>query len=171
MTDPDAPPPEQPPWAPPPTPTPPPSYGAPTPPPPPPGTYPAGPYGAPHPGGQPPYGAYGYPQPRRTPGTAVWALVLGIASIVCCGLFTGIPAIIVGRSAMKEIDRSGGTKDGRGLAQAGFITGIVGTVLGVLAVIAIVISIIVAATTPDQGTSRPQVCRFGPSNTPHCTRT
>jgi hypothetical protein len=44
-------------------------------------------YGAP----QPPYG--GMP-PANHP-RAVLTLVLGILSIPCCGLFTGIPAIIL----------------------------------------------------------------------------
>lgn len=95
------------------------SYGT-TPPPPPPG------YGAPMPG-------YGGP-PQNHP-RAVLTLVLGILSIVCCGLFTGIPAIILGRKGLAEVDASGGTIGGRGMLQAGFICGIVGTVLSVLGVI------------------------------------
>nr|WP_281379721.1 DUF4190 domain-containing protein [Flexivirga oryzae] len=55
-------------------------------------------------------------------------MVLGILSLVCCGLFTGIPAIILGRQAMQEIDSSGGAVGGRGKVKAGFICGIIGTV-------------------------------------------
>ncbi len=67
------------------------SYDNPPPPPPP-------QYGAPMPG------APGANHPRAT-----LILVLGILSIPCCGLFTGIPAIILGNTAKKEIAASGGT--------------------------------------------------------------
>jgi hypothetical protein len=92
------------------------SYGTP-PPPPPPG------YGAPQP-------QYGAPPPNHP--RAVLILVLGIVSLVCCGLFTGIPAWIMGSSAIKEIDASGGAIGGRGMVKAGYICGIIGTVLSVL---------------------------------------
>ena len=39
------------------------------------------------------------------------------------GLFTGIPAMIVGRNAKREIAASGGQLGGEGVANAGFITG------------------------------------------------
>jgi len=64
---------------------------------------------------------------------AIWALVLGILGLVCCGLVGGIPAIILGNMAKKEIDAGQGT--GRGMAQAGFILGIVALALLVLQVI------------------------------------
>jgi Domain of unknown function (DUF4190) len=59
---------------------------------------------------------------------AVPALVLGILSIVLCGLFTGIPAMIMGRSALRDIRASQGKVGGEGLAQGGFWTGLIGTV-------------------------------------------
>ena len=64
-----------------------------------------------YPGGQPGYQQYpsqAQPGGGYTPGMSPfgasteknnlggWALGLGIASLVCCGLFTGIPAIILG---------------------------------------------------------------------------
>jgi hypothetical protein len=63
---------------------------------------------------------------------ALWSMILGIAGLVCCGLFTAIPAIILGHMGKKEIDASGGAQSGRGMAQAGFIMGIIGTVLSVV---------------------------------------
>jgi len=93
------------------------SYDSPPPPPPP-------QYGAPM------SGAAGANHPRAT-----LILVLGILSIPCCGLFTGIPAIILGNSAKKEIAASGGTIGGSGSVNAGFICGIIGTVLSVLGII------------------------------------
>lgn len=100
----------------------PPNYGAPPPPPPPPGGFP--------PSGYPPGGG---PKPSKTNSKAIWSLVLGIAGLLCCGFFTGIPALVLGNTAKKEIDAGNGT--GRGLAQAGFILGIVSIVLGVLGLI------------------------------------
>ena len=60
--------------------------------------------------------------PRRS-GKAVAALVLGILGVVTCGPFAAIPAIVVGRSAQREIDASGGLVTGRGSATAGVVLG------------------------------------------------
>jgi hypothetical protein len=79
----------------------------------------------PMPGAQYPY-AYGQSPPRNHP-QAVPSLVLGILSIVLCGLFTGIPAMVLGRRALREIRGSHGTLGGEGMAQGGFWTGLIGT--------------------------------------------
>lgn len=84
-------------------------------------------YGAP----QPPYG--GMPAPNHPRATLI--LVLGIVSIVCCGLFTGIPAIVMGRKALSEIDAAPGQFGGRGQVNAGYICGIIGTALSVLGIL------------------------------------
>jgi hypothetical protein len=85
-----------------------------------------------------------------TSNKAIAALVLGIASIVAgCAFVTGIPAMVLGRSAMKEADASGGTVGGRGLAQVGFWTGLAGTVIGTLVVAAVVALFWYAADTAD----------------------
>lgn len=102
---------------------PPPSYGqsgyGQTPPPPPPGQY-----GAPG----------GYQQvPSGTNKKAIWSLVLGILGLLCCGFFTGIPAIILGRMAKDETARTG--EGGSGMATAGFVLGIIAVAYGVLQVI------------------------------------
>ncbi|GAB3660908.1 hypothetical protein GCM10027596_20310 [Nocardioides korecus] len=103
-------------------------------PPPPPG----GGYGGP--GG---YGGGGYGAvPQGTNKKAIWALVLGILGLVCCGFFAGIPAIVLGRSAQREIDASGGAQSGRGMATAGFILGIIGVVWGVIYLILVVTGVI-----------------------------
>jgi uncharacterized membrane protein YjgN (DUF898 family) len=62
---------------------------------------------------------------------AATALVLGIVAVVVCGL-VGPFAWSVGRSTLAEIDASGGRWGGRGQAQAGYVLGIIGTVLLVL---------------------------------------
>jgi hypothetical protein len=102
--------------------------------------------GQPYPGQQPysspQYGApqqnnpyTGPPAPAGDHQRATLIMILGILSIPCCGLFTGIPAIIMGRMALQEIDSSGGAISGRGKVNAGFICGIIGTVLSVVGII------------------------------------
>ena len=63
-------------------------------------------------------------------GLGVWALVLGILSIVCCGYLAGIPAIILGVQS-KNAQAEGKATNGN-LGQVGMILGIIGCVLGVL---------------------------------------
>src|SRR3954447_15099265 len=109
-------------------------------------------YGQPPYSGQPqypPYGQPGYPVPSYAAappneGMAIAAMVIGIASFVmACGYGIGLlgspVALVLGRVSMKKIDASGGQLGGRGFAQAGFIMGIIGTVLLVLVVIAVVV--------------------------------
>jgi hypothetical protein len=64
----------------------------------------------------------------------VWSLVLGILGVLCCGFLTGIPALILGKMAQKEIDATGGGQ-GRGMATAGFVLGIIAIALGILNII------------------------------------
>jgi uncharacterized protein DUF4190 len=84
------------------------------------------------------------PPPGAAPANntkAVIALVLGILSLVCCGFFSGIPAIFVGRSELKDIDEGRSIEANRTLAKLGFILGLIGTILsclGALAYIAII---------------------------------
>jgi hypothetical protein len=75
----------------------------------------------------------------------VTALVLGILGLVLCGPFTAIPAIIVGRNTIREIDASQGRLDGRGMAQAGFVLGIVGTVLAALGLLLVLVVFVFGA--------------------------
>ena len=95
------------------------SYGTPPPPP--------GGYGAPQPG----YGA----QPQSNSVMAIIALVTGILGVIPCfwGCFVfSIAGVVLGLLGKKEIADSGGTKKGAGLAQWGFILGIIGIVLGLI---------------------------------------
>jgi hypothetical protein len=119
-----------------------------------------GPYGSPAPGGPPPFpGGQPYPgaQPYQTgqpyptgqtyPGAAygapayypknnlaVWSLVLGIAAFVLsCGLFTGIPAVIVGNSAKRAVAEGQANNDG--MATAGIILGWVAIGLSVVGLV------------------------------------
>src|SRR6185436_13144219 len=65
-------------------------------------------------------------------GLAVTSLVLGILSLVCFGLITGIPAIICGHIAHNRARRSPERYGGAGLAVAGFVTGYVGLLMSLL---------------------------------------
>ncbi|MDR1145886.1 MAG: DUF4190 domain-containing protein [Verrucomicrobiales bacterium] len=58
-------------------------------------------------------------------GLAVTSFVLGILSLLCCGLLVGIPAAICGHVADNKIKKSGGALTGGGLAVAGWIMGYV----------------------------------------------
>jgi hypothetical protein len=76
----------------------------------------------------------------RTSAAAIWSLVLGILSMLCFSLFTGIPAIICGHIARSNVKNSQGALSGGGMALAGLILGYIGTFIvtfGVLAAIAI----------------------------------
>jgi hypothetical protein len=74
---------------------------------------------------------------------AVTSLVLGIISIVACGFLTGIPAMVIGRRAMRQVELSQGTYGGKGLAQAGFWTGLVGTVYTALILVVVLAAVAV----------------------------
>ncbi|HEV2033138.1 MAG TPA: DUF4190 domain-containing protein [Candidatus Dormibacteraeota bacterium] len=69
---------------------------------------------------------------------AITSLVLGVASFpaICCygvpAVALGITALILGRVSLRRIRASAGMLGGEGLAQAGWITGIIGGVLGVI---------------------------------------
>ena len=86
----------------------------------------------------------GYPpqMPPQDHPRAMLALILGILGLVVCSVLAPF-AWSIGRKAVREIDASGGRIGGRSTAQAGYILGIVGTVLLVLGVIW---AIVVAAT-------------------------
>ena len=77
----------------------------------------------------------------RTNGLAIASLVCGIAQIIF-GILTGIPAIILGHMARRQIRQTG--EQGAGMALAGLILGYVGVALAVLAVI-LIIAVVAAA--------------------------
>jgi hypothetical protein len=80
----------------------------------------------------------------------VWGLVLGLLSLVCFGLLAGIPGIVVSASARRRIRQSQGRLSGGGLATAGLVLSIIGTVL---TAVALVIIVIAAATHTSSSTS------------------
>ena len=66
---------------------------------------------------------------------AIAAMVMGICGLVICPLILSIPAIVFGAIAMRDIDRNPERLDGKGMAIAGLVTGIVGTTLSVILII------------------------------------
>lgn len=90
----------------------------------------------------------------QTASGAVASLVLGVLGIVLCPLCAPI-AWSLGRTAEREVDASGGSLDGRGLATAGKITGIIGTVLLVLYVLAFVVFFLLLGWAVDQSVTEP----------------
>ena len=114
--------------------------------PPPPGGYdPNQPYG----NQPPPPGGYGVPQDHPK---ATTALVLGILGVVCCSIAAPF-AWSIGKKAVSEIDASGGRMGGRGKAQAGYILGIVGTVLLILSLLFFILAAVTGGISFEAGTS------------------
>jgi magnesium-transporting ATPase (P-type) len=80
-------------------------------------------------------------------GLGTWALILGILSIVCIGLFGGIPAVILGKSSKKA--QALGQANNANLGNIGMILGWIGIALSVLGIVFwIVMFIIGSNTTP-----------------------
>jgi len=65
---------------------------------------------------------------KKTEPLAIWSLVLGIISLVGCGFFAGIPAVICGHIGRSRIRRDP-SSDGAGMAMAGLITGYISIVI------------------------------------------
>jgi len=100
-------------------------------------------------GQQPPPPGYGGPAygPAKTNTKAMVSLIIGIVALpfaFCCSIFglIGIAAIVLGRQGSKEIAASAGAETGEGMAKAGFVLGIVATVL---AVIMTIVSVVLVA--------------------------
>ena len=81
----------------------------------------------PDPEGQPtqPYGyGYGYgPGPQKTNGLAIAALVCGLVGLLFFPPILGPLALIFGLVALNQINKSGGTQKGKGMAIAGVVLG------------------------------------------------
>ena len=97
----------------------------------------------------PPQGQFGYVRPDHPRATT--ALILGILGLVLCGIAAPF-AWRIGKGALDDIDRSQGRVGGRGQAQAGYILGIIGTILLAISVLAFFLIVVLAigglATSP-----------------------
>ena len=67
---------------------------------------------------------------------AIAALVLGILACVCLGAIAGVFAIVFGFLGLKKAKEIG---TGRGMAIAGLVLGIIGTVLSILLIVLVVV--------------------------------
>jgi hypothetical protein len=78
-------------------------------------------------------------------------LVLGILSLVACGIFTGVPAWIMGNNDLKAM--AAGTMDpsGRSLTNAGRICGMICTILSILAVALVIVFLALGRSLPMSG--------------------
>jgi hypothetical protein len=85
------------------------------------------------------------PYPEQSQATTI--LVLGILSIVCCGLL-GIAAWIMGNNELKAIDEGRRPPENRGNANAGRICGIVGVALNALGLIFFLLTLAGTLTMP-----------------------
>ncbi|MEZ6136505.1 MAG: DUF4190 domain-containing protein [Pirellulaceae bacterium] len=77
---------------------------------------------------------------------ATTALVVGIISLFCFGIILAPFAIYRGNKAKKLIDQSGIGQEHRGLAQAGFIIGIIALVLNIIGILFYVLAAVAAVS-------------------------
>src|SRR5689334_21604277 len=75
----------------------------------------------------------------QTDGKATASLILGILSMLCFGLLTGLPAIILGHISRGNIEQSRGRLTGAGMALTGLILGYVSIVSTIMIIAAIAI--------------------------------
>ena len=83
------------------------------------------------------YSATSRPAPKNS--LAVWSLVLAILGMMMCGLFTGIPAVIIGNNAKRAV--ASGEANNGGLATAGVVIGWIATGLTLLGIVIIALLI------------------------------
>ncbi|HLS77996.1 MAG TPA: DUF4190 domain-containing protein [Nocardia sp.] len=97
-----------------------------------------------------PYLPYGAPQDHPQ---ATTVLILGILGLVLCQLCAPF-AWWMGARVQKEIEASGGMMGGQGSAKAGYICGIIGTILLALYVLGfalMIVFMIIGASTASSG--------------------
>jgi predicted Zn finger-like uncharacterized protein len=93
----------------------------------------------------------------KVPPIAIWSLVLGILGLICCGLFTGIPAAICGHKASARIKASNGALTGAGMALAGMILGYVAMAVS-LVMIPLQLAIAIPSFMKSRSDSRKSAC-------------
>jgi len=86
----------------------------------------------------PPQTSHNNLEPHR--GTLI--LALGILSLPICGIFTGIPAWIMGKNDLKKIKAGQIDPEGEGITKGGMICGIISCVISLISIIGIVLLIL-----------------------------
>jgi hypothetical protein len=79
---------------------------------------------------------------------AIWALALGLIGVVPCCSFAGPIAFFLGQSSRNRIRSSGGTLSGEGMATAGWIMGIVGSIVLALVIFWFIWTIVLQLASP-----------------------
>jgi hypothetical protein len=88
--------------------------------------------------------AYGYPGAAATDGYAVASLICSIIALpaIFCygvpGIILGMVGFFLGRSSLKRIRASGGSKAGHGIAMAGWIIGLIAAAIGLLVILIVI---------------------------------
>lgn len=100
------------------------------------------------------------PEPPPTSGKATTAMVLGLLSFVLTCL-AGIPAIVAGLLALREIGQSRGKLRGKGLATTGIVLGAVGTLLGGCGIVAVLPAVMAAREAARQTQSHNNLKQIG----------
>jgi hypothetical protein len=75
-------------------------------------------------------------------------LILGILSLVFCGIFTGLPAWIMGNGDVKQM--AAGTMDpsGRSLTVAGKVCGMIATILFIIGIVIFLVMLALGLAMP-----------------------
>jgi hypothetical protein len=109
----------------------------------------------PPPGNQ--YGALGFgsSSPQRANAKAVWSLVLGVVGVIgtlycLLGGALGIVSVLLGLRGRREIDGSGGTQTGRGMATTGIVLGVLATVLSLVTVVLVLTGVLSTGSTAER---------------------
>jgi hypothetical protein len=79
-------------------------------------------------------------RPPQANQKAFWSMILGILAIAPCGPFAGIPALVLGRFAKKEIAAADGVQGGEGMATAGVVLGWISVAITITLLIIVVLS-------------------------------
>src|SRR5688572_10576087 len=96
-------------------------------------------------------------QAAKTSGLAICSLVLGILSLTCFSILTGIPAVVCGHISLSRIKQAAGMLTGRGLALAGLITGYISIALSFV-MIPLMLAIAIPNFVKARGTAQTNAC-------------
>lgn len=92
------------------------------------------------------------PNPVNTGGAssnAIIALVLGILSYIACGIFAAIPAWIIGKKEISEINAGRSPEAGKTIATIGMWLGIINVILSIIAIIFVAFALMLGLLNMD----------------------